>query len=576
MAVRLGGAKGVILEVRTIASPNASTNGSSSNVVADARGAENFGAQLTSSGPGLFTGTRDEAPDYPAPSRDAAPQLFTNDQTPPDRGSDLASPLLPDPVLSEHDFAEAAAPVTSRPSILDELREPGLDEPEFDFAPPPPDASGYRPQVTEAPRQTSDPSLDGHSPLTGDAQPPGATGGYPAVRLGPNSTVISDSAIRLSIDGQDYSFLPGAAVTVGRDPNCLIQVDEKHSLVSRRHLELTFDDGSWWIDDSSSKGTFIDNKRIGGRYRAEGAFVAHLGDDDAGTPMKVITAGEHRTPRQFNLLAVAALASIALIPLILMAFLINRNGSPSGEPDFVTAKQATVMLFGLEGGQGSGFFVADNLIVTNQHVAVLSPQMLVGVSRQTDEPAQIEYATELVANHPYLDIAVLRISNKAMMTNDGPQISSEPVGDIDLPSVPIGDSDDITIGDEVFSTGFPDRLSITSQDDAGELRLPPVAATSGEAASFTIWPGCSNPDFGAFIPATSPPGVACAADGDVNKGVLRSTFSSGQGASGSAVFRNNEVVAVVYAGDADDLNTSLNITSAAFQPWLQDIIDSNS
>ena len=67
------------------------------------------------------------------------------------------------------------------------------------------------------------------------------------------------------------------------------------------------------------------------------------------------------------------------------------------------------MLFGLEGGQGSGFFVSDNLILTNQHVAALSPQLLVGVSRDGDEPAQIEYATELVANHPFLDIAVLRI-----------------------------------------------------------------------------------------------------------------------------------------------------------------------
>jgi hypothetical protein len=233
------------------------------------------------------------------------------------------------------------------------------------------------------------------------------------------------------------------------------------------------------------------------------------------------------------------------------------------------------MLFGLDGGQGTGFFIDDNLILTNQHVAVLSPQMLVGVSRKTDDPAEIEYATELVANHPFLDIAVLRISNKATMTRSGPEISSDPVGNINLPSVVIGDSNGITIGDEVFSTGFPDRLSITSTDDMGDLRLPPVAAPSGEAASFTIWPGCSNPDFEAFIPADSPPGVACSAGGDVDKGVLRATFSSGQGASGSAVFHDNKVVAVVYAGDAEDSNKSLNVSTAAFAPWLEEIIDAN-
>lgn len=565
--VRLGGIKGVLLEFRPSPGDGAGSNGNGSV------------AGAADSAPPLFSDRRDEVLDLADKPAAAAGSLFN------DRPSSIGSvangaPPLTDfgesPVERPSILADGSSAQSERPSVFAEARPAAPD-----IRPPSePTPASVRPEPAPPAPPAAAPLAEADRPVgigpdAGGSQVPGATGGYPAVRLGPNSTVISDSAIRLSVDGQDYSFLPGAEISVGRDPNCLIHVDEKHSLVSRRHLQLTFEDGHWWIEDFSSKGTFVDNKRLTAPYKAEGAFIANLGDDDAGTPMRVITSGEHRVPRQLNLLAVAALAAIALIPLILLAFLLTRNDTPTTEPDFESAKRSTVMLFGLEGGQGTGFFVDDNLIVTNQHVAVLSPQMLVGVSRETDDPAQIEYATELVANHPYLDIAVLRITNKATMTGGRPQISADPVGNINLPSVTMGDSNDITIGDDVFSTGFPDRLSITSTNDAGELQLPPVAATSGEAASFTIWPGCSNPEFEAFIPLESPPGVACAAEGDVNRGVLRSTFSSGQGASGSAVFRNNEVVAVVYAGDADDPNTSLNITTAAFSEWLQGLIDAN-
>ncbi len=502
------------------------------------------------------------------------------DQQAPPQAEPVSQPAPP------HDEAAEAPPQGTPPPPA----APAADAARNDMPPPPSERSGStgpsggglldRDPLMEskAPRYGG-PMDSGPNPLkldSGNSGPPGATGGLPAVRLSPNTTIISDAALRLHVDEQDYSFVPGAEVTVGRDPSCLVRVDERHSLVSRNHLRITHRDNAWWIEDFSSKGTFIDNRRIKGPYKAEGAFLVNLGDDDAGTQMRVITAGDHRVPGRFNPVVVGALAAITLLPLAILAILLlNRSGDTAAEPDFASAKRSTVMLFGLEGGQGTGFFVDDNLIVTNQHVAVLSPQMLVAVSRQTDEPAEIEYATELVANHPFLDIAVLRISNRASLVNGVPEISSEPVGSINLPSVTMGDSDNVTIGDEVFSLGFPDRLSITSTDDMGDLRLPPVAATSGEAASFTIWPGCSNPDFETFIPEDSPSGVACSAGGDVDKGVLRATFSSGQGASGSAVFHNNEVVAVVYAGDAGDPNKSLNVSTAAFAEWLDEIIETN-
>lgn len=406
------------------------------------------------------------------------------------------------------------------------------------------------------------------------------------------TTSFGDGMIQLSIDGRDYNFSPGTEVTVGRDPSCLVPVDERHSLVSRRHLKITNRDGAWWIEDFSSKGTFIDGRQITAPYKAQGAFITQLGDEDAGTPLRIHTAGEHRGRRGQSLALIAAIAAVAIIAIAAL-YLVLRGGDSSeptetgGAPiiagevdtaaaaaelpdtsaqDLDRAKQATVLLLA-DQGLGSGFFVTDNLIVTNQHVAELAPSLAVGVSRETDDAAVFEYEASTLALHPYLDIAVLELTVDIQ--------TGEPVDSSGLTAATIGDSSTLVLGDDVYSTGFPANLSVISADDMGDVRLPPVGTTSGEAASFAIWPGCSNPTFEAFIPEGSPPGVGCAPDGDVDRGVVITTFASGQGASGSPVFRGGDVIAVVFAGPLDEANAGRNITTAAFSPWLNEIIASN-
>ncbi|MEM9653039.1 MAG: FHA domain-containing protein [Actinomycetota bacterium] len=565
VALRLGGTEGVVVQITTVNDRQDLQDAATARAMPDQR-SDRFGGQPGEQrGPALFPA---ESPaggcGTPRP-----PEGFL--QSEPDSGS---SPFHFDRVPSPNfgdGFEEAAT--DSRAATPHGER---IDR----DSPPPAPRVRLETSARTGPDRLFDAAPAGGGPL-GAEPPPDAAGPDfgpapgAARNVGPNTTIISDSTLRLNVAGQDYSFLPGAEVTVGRDPACLVQLDEQHSLVSRRHLRITFNDGNWWLEDFSSKGTFIDHRQITGPYKAEGAFIANLGDDDAGTAMRIITAGEHRVPKNRTMLILGALAFVGLLALGALAISLANRGSDTVAPDLEGAKKSTVVLFGLEGGQGSGFFVSDNLILTNQHVAVLSPQMLVGVSRELDAPAQIEYATELVANHPFLDISVLRVSNRATITADGPNISAGPVGEIGLPAVTIGDSEDITIGDAVYSTGFPGRLTITSTDESGALRLPSVVLTNGEAANFTIWPGCSNPEFAAFIPADSPPGVACSGEGDIERGVLLSSFSSGQGASGSAVFRNDEVVAVVYAGAANEDNASLNITTAAFASWLEEIIRNN-
>ncbi|MCK5372593.1 MAG: FHA domain-containing protein, partial [Cyclobacteriaceae bacterium] len=48
---------------------------------------------------------------------------------------------------------------------------------------------------------------------------------------------------------------------IGRDEHCAIQI--KHGMVSRDHVEISYNKGQWWIADLfSSNGTFVDGKRI--------------------------------------------------------------------------------------------------------------------------------------------------------------------------------------------------------------------------------------------------------------------------------------------------------------------------
>ncbi len=390
---------------------------------------------------------------------------------------------------------------------------------------------------------------------------------------GPAATMVESDTLRLSIDGDDFVLLPGHEVTVGRDPRCTVHVDERHTLVSRNHLVFRHSHGGWWLEDTSSKGSYIDRRRVTGPYRVEGAFIVQMGDQQAGTPLRVVAAGTHKPPRNIAGIAIAAAAASALVLVSLLAWLMFRGDATEAD-QLERAKRATVMLLG-DTGQGSGFFVTDSLIVTNQHVAGLADQLVVAVSEEADEPAQIRYVADLVENHPYLDLAVVRVTNRAEINAEGSVTIGDAVEGSVQPSLIIGDSSTVTIGDPIYSTGFPGRLSISSADDEGNLRLSPVATTRGEAENLAIWPGCSNPDFADFIPADAPATVTCSADGDIDDAVLIASFTSGEGASGSPVVADGEVVAVVFAGSESGSDVSRSITTDAFSGWLSSVVAAN-
>ncbi|HFD40677.1 MAG TPA: serine protease, partial [Anaerolineae bacterium] len=112
-------------------------------------------------------------------------------------------------------------------------------------------------------------------------------------------------------------------------------------------------------------------------------------------------------------------------------------------------------------GVGSGTIISpDGLILTNCHVADpvlygMSPDELppidylsVALTVRSDQPPQVAYLAEVLAADPYLDLAVLRINRKL----DGRPVNA---GDLNLPYVPLGDSDSVEVGDEVNIFGYP-------------------------------------------------------------------------------------------------------------------------
>lgn len=119
---------------------------------------------------------------------------------------------------------------------------------------------------------------------------------------------------------------------------------------------------------------------------------------------------------------------------------------------------ATVQVLAMvrEGGtfrsvwSGSGSIVTpDGLILTNAHVVDDRydeyTHLGVAVLHQTDQPPELSYLAEIAAVDYGLDLAVIRVVS---------DLQGKPVT-LDLPVIPIGNSDDVEIGDPLQILGYP-------------------------------------------------------------------------------------------------------------------------
>ncbi len=151
----------------------------------------------------------------------------------------------------------------------------------------------------------------------------------------------------------------------------------------------------------------------------------------------------------------------------------------------IEAEDGTIRLTG-PGGSGS-VVTPNGLILTNAHVAkpdapgqaVLylpprraAPELLViRFVEQEDREPVARFLAEPVTVEGWYDLAVLRISETVETGVEGSLRRGSPVGSLDLPSIPVGDSDLVTAGSELVVLGFPgiggSTLSVTGNRVSG-------------------------------------------------------------------------------------------------------------
>lgn len=129
-----------------------------------------------------------------------------------------------------------------------------------------------------------------------------------------NVTVpLDDEALRLELDDVHYAFAPGQRVIVGRDEDCDVTTGDR--LVSGTHCAFEHDGKSWTMEDlGSTRGTFIDGRRVRSKRKVAGTFTARLGDPNAGAELRVVSKGTYKPKKDRGplLLAGAALAAVVV------------------------------------------------------------------------------------------------------------------------------------------------------------------------------------------------------------------------------------------------------------------------
>ncbi len=374
--------------------------------------------------------------------------------------------------------------------------------------PPPPDAGGPPPPPPAPP------------PSGSPVWPPGMQHGVGPVpsRTGPDLLVVAHD--------REYRFRHPAQLQVGRRPDCDVVVDDP--VCSAVHGVVSAVPGGWVYTDQSMEGSFDKGRRVSTK-RFDERLDLRLGHPVAGpavslVPILSVVEEERRFARKRRgkalLVVGAVVAVLALVAgTAVAAIVLTDDDAPpaaaatdpgddaepttppsatSSEPspaeptlddlsgaELDAAKAATVLLVAEttdDEGQkvqyaGSGSIIsADGLILTNAHVAeptapgleeyygdggINDPEyLLVALVEGTDDaPAAPEYRARPVQVDGMRDAAVVRI----YATADGDQVSG---GDLDLPTMPLGDSDALDSGDDVTVLGFPGisgsaRLTVT-------------------------------------------------------------------------------------------------------------------
>ncbi|GEP34807.1 hypothetical protein NSZ01_25750 [Nocardioides szechwanensis] len=350
--------------------------------------------------------------------------------------------------------------------------------------PPPPPSPAPSPSPSPAPPRSPGPGFE-NTMVVAPTQRFGPVPGAPAVRTGPDLLV--------SAEGHEHRFVHPANVTIGRLPDCTIVLSDP--VASRLHGRVDAVAGGWTYSNASREGTFLDGRRVE-RQQITERVTLRLGHPVAGPEVVVVPIlsaqeeerriARRRWARRLKVgLSAAAVLAVVAGGTTAAVLASGDDDPPTTEPtptvttDVLTgdeldsAKVATVLIgaesediFGNPvGWSGSGSIISsDGLILTNAHVAEPEADGLeqqYGPSDETnpeylqialiedadDSAAAPAYRARVVVSDGFLDASVIQI----YATIDGEPLD----GPLDLPTLSIGDSDELRTGDDVTVLGFP-------------------------------------------------------------------------------------------------------------------------
>ena len=395
---------------------------------------------------------------------------------PPAAGSTLR--ITPDPVASAP--APAPAPVSAPMPVP--VPVPAT--------PPAPAPSAPQPPSDRPAGQT--PPGGGYEETFILAAPPLGPPGLGPARTGPDLLVVAE--------GREFRFRHPANLTVGRRPESDVVITDP--VCSRMHGQIAARPGGWTYTNTSQEGTFLNGRRVE-QLPFQESVKLRLGHPVAGPELALIpilSAAEEeqrfaRKRRNRTLVILAAVAgalllvaAVLVVPFVLLSDDDDPSGGGSGggpdgpvdsmealtDEELDSAKAATVRLSAettdLSGApveySGSGSIIDEQgLILTNAHVAapeaeglaeqygeevpIRDPEYLLVALTQggDDRPADPEYRARVVEADGNLDAAVIEI----YADDEGNELDEE----LDLPTMPIGNSDEVRTGDDVTVLGFP-------------------------------------------------------------------------------------------------------------------------
>jgi putative serine protease PepD len=333
-----------------------------------------------------------------------------------------------------------------------------------------------------------------------EAGPPGQYGGP---QTGPDVIV--------RVEGRDQRFRHPTAVTIGRHPSNTVVTS--NASVSRFHARVDPVPGGWTFSNASSAGSFINGSPVE-RVPLEDNLSVRLGHPTAGLeveiapvlPKEVVQrrAAAKKRARRLRAIALTVVGVLVVIALVIGGVLLVGNDDDGGEAatppvetgltsaELDSAKIAAVWIgaqstnFSGErvNWSGSGSIIDSNgTILTNAHVAepqadglaeiygesgLNNPEYLfIAVLDSADDTeAEPKYRARVLASDGMLDASVIQIYAEV----DGDRIDPST---LDLPTVPIGDSDELRTGDHITVLGYP-----------GISQSPSVTVTSGLVSSF--------------------------------------------------------------------------------------------